>query len=225
MILTWHDVGPLFALLPASTGVCVAALFLAAKLHVDPLFQSLVGPPRADQRAIEELARHADIAKREGILSIEVAVGHSRLPLFKRAIALALDGLSPHEIKASLSSEIDAGSSQFQRIWRFASIAAYGICVLLSAAGIALIASTPSIGPSLAWAALGAFPVVVGLSVLPAVRDWLKSPLSQRVLLRMLVVEAVCQMASGADGAQVRARLGNLLPKRAPETAVRSIAA
>src|SRR5437867_1290098 len=116
--MAWLDgISGLLAVVGAAIGAVAVALILARSLRFDRFFAWLGGPGRTNSDTqIAPLVALADLAHREGVLSLEAAIAQSNDDFLIRAVSMAVDATAPDQIRRTMEAEIDsAGTGSFLR--------------------------------------------------------------------------------------------------------------
>lgn len=69
---------------------------------------AFVARPREDEEIVERLARYAEMARREGMISLDEKIDRERNPFLKKALRLALEGADPKVLATILKLEVRA---------------------------------------------------------------------------------------------------------------------
>ncbi len=176
-----------------------------------------VGDPA---ETIAELVRYAEVARREGILSLENLMGEMKDPFIVRGVKMAVDGTDPELIQAILDTELDALSDRHAQgkavLAAFAKYApAFGmIGPLLGLIFMLKSMDAPSaIGPGMAVALItplyGA--IIANLFASP-IADKLSSKDAEELLVKTIIVTGVMSIQSGDNPRVVESKLLTFLP-------------
>ena len=80
------------------------------------LAQVFVEPAQNAQFTIDLLVRYANLARREGIISLDKELGTIQQPFLRRALMLAVDGTDPQELRNIMELELDNKEEQEEKI-------------------------------------------------------------------------------------------------------------
>ena len=230
--MAWLDgISGVLAVVGAAIGAAAVALILARSLHFDRFFAWLGGPGgTGPEMQIAPLAALADLAHREGVLSLEAAVAPSNDDFLIRAVSMAVDATAPEAIRRTMETEIDsAGSGGFLRS-TFLRLARYPQAgTILGAGGLLTVLAVYGAEPGLAGRAavggLGLFFAGIGCSaIIGPIADRIAGRHAERVMIRLLQTEAVVLIRQGFDGRGVEARLRSMIPgqTRSPASLARA---
>jgi flagellar motor component MotA len=229
--VNWFEGLPeIAAVAVGASGAVAGALWAADRLPLDHPFRWLFPPAEhAPLFEIERLASLADLARREGVLSLEGHVEPAADAVLAAGIRMLIDGAAPGRIRRDLESVLDRtlavdtrrGSGRWTRVAHLAVIAAatFGlICVWRI--GIGAIRAVPAlVGLVVCYASLLAL-AFVG----PICDKAFVGVGGGRALAGLMTIEAVMLIADRADGAAVRACLTEMLPPSLRESTLRAAA-
>ncbi len=171
---------------------------------------------------IVDMVNFAEIARRDGILSLENAIQNVKDPFIISGIQMAVDGTDPDLIDQIMQSELEAledrhmdGKALFDNIGKFAP--AFGMIGTLIGLIIMLgnMADPSSIGPAMAVALLTTLygAVVANLFAMP-IADKLALRSRHEVMLKSIVIRGVMAIQSGDNPRIVEQKLKTFLPHR-----------
>ena len=178
---------------------------------------------KADAGAlITEMVNFAEVARRDGILSLENAMKDIKDPFIISGIQMAVDGTDPELIAQIMQSELEAledrhadGKALFDNIGKFAP--AFGMIGTL--VGLVQMLSNMSdpntIGPAMAVAMLTTLygALIANLIALPiAEKLALRSP--DEVMLKSIIIRGVMAIQSGDNPRIVEQKLKTFLPPK-----------
>jgi chemotaxis protein MotA len=217
--MTWFQGIP-GALIIAGAAITLAglALFAAKSLRLDRALLGMStpsGPSGADQ--VRLLAELADLAHREGVLSLEARVGQMNDDFLARGIAMAVEGAGPDEIRAAMETQIDLGAHGLVKS-AVLMMARYPQAGTIVGAGallgfMGLYAAQPQSARGAALTGLSLFFFgIAGSALIGPLADRIAAREAASILNRLLQAEAVALIRSGFDGKAVAARLSTLLP-------------
>ena len=81
--------------------------------------QVFVEPGQDAQSTIELLVKYANLARREGIISLDKELATIHEPFLRRALMLAVDGTDPQELRKIMELELDNKEEQEEKIPQF----------------------------------------------------------------------------------------------------------
>jgi len=169
---------------------------------------------------ITDLVGYAEIARRDGILSLENATRDAKDPFIRQGIQMAVDGTDPELIEQIMEGELDsiaerheAGKSVFDSYGRYAP--AFGMIGTLVGLVIMLLdMSDPSaIGAGMAVALLTTLygSMFANMFALP-IADKLGMRSSQELTRKSIVLKGVMSIQSGDNPRIVEQKLMTFLP-------------
>jgi chemotaxis protein MotA len=177
---------------------------------------------RGARALVEELVRHAETARREGILALETVAESARDPFLARALGLAVDGTDPGEIRDILSGEIDAirgrhasGQRTFEILAKYAP--AWGLIGTLVGLILMLggIRSPGQITAGMSLALVTTFyGALLANFLFGPVAEKLKERSEEEIALKEIVLRGVVAIQSGDNPRIVRQKLRSYLPPR-----------
>ncbi len=169
---------------------------------------------------IDDLVGYAEIARRDGILSLENATRDARDPFIVKGIQMAVDGTDPDLIEQIMESELEAisdrhngGKAIFDGFGRYAP--AFGMIGTLVGLVIMLMnMDDPSaIGPGMAVALLTTLygSMFANMFALP-IADKLGVRNEEELMRKMIVLRGVMSIQSGDNPRIVEQKLKTFLP-------------
>ena len=175
---------------------------------------------RDKSELIKELVHYAEVARRDGILSLENSVREMDDEFLVSGIQMAVDGTDPELIEAVLESEVDAieerhaqGKAIFDNIGRFAP--AFGmIGTLIGLVKMLANMDDPSkIGAGVAVALLTTMygALVANLIALP-IGEKLGRRSAEELMIKSIIVRGVMAIQSGDNPRVVEQKLLTFLP-------------
>lgn len=169
---------------------------------------------------ISDLVRYAEVARREGILSLENLIEEMRDPFIVRGVKMAVDGTDPELIRTIMDTELEAlmdrheqGKRLLDTIGRYAP--AFGMIGTLMGLIFMLrnLEDPSAIGPGMAvalvttlYGALVANCLANPLADKLAVRD------AEEVLIKTIIIAGVMAIQSGDNPRVVESKLLTFLP-------------
>lgn len=213
------DIVQVLSLLVVSAGIAGACIAIAWRLRLD---RFLVCRPQAEraERAVDTLAALADLAHRQGILSIEVACGSSGLPGLRRGVELLAAGRPVHEVRSALLDDLDEQVLKPRLPWRGVVLMATAVaCLGAALAAAVMLQRSGALVVPLALLASAVVPATLLLPWATRLLDGSVRSTNALIFEGMLVIEAVCLIGGGRDGETVRSALGRSLPGPQPARA------
>jgi len=176
--------------------------------------------PQSVQKLIEDMVSYAEIARRDGILSLENATKDIEDPFIVRGIQMAVDGTDPELIEAIMSSDLenlmdrhDAGKGLFEAVGKYAP--AYGMIGTLVGLVVMLknMDDPSKIGPGMAVALLTTLygALIANAFALP-LADRLGRRSGEEVMIKTLIIKGVMAIQSGDNPRTVEQKLRTFLP-------------
>ncbi len=181
---------------------------------------SVLFKARNKTELIKELVHYAEVARRDGILSLENSVREIDDEFLVSGIQMAVDGTDPELIEAVLESEVEAiedrhaqGKAIFDNIGRFAP--AFGmIGTLIGLVKMLANMDDPSkIGAGMAVALLTTMygALVANLVALP-IAEKLGRRSAEEIMIKNIIVRGVMAIQSGDNPRVVEQKLLTFLP-------------
>ena len=169
---------------------------------------------------IEDLVKYAEIARRDGILSLENAIKDANDPFIVQGIQMAVDGTDPELIEVIMNNELEAmnerhgvGKAVFDAIGKYAP--AYGMIGTLIGLVIMLMnmADPESIGPAMAVALLTTMygSIFANMFALP-IADKLGARNDEELNYKTIIIKGVMSIQSGDNPRIVEQKLKTFLP-------------
>lgn len=169
---------------------------------------------------IAELVKYAEVARREGILSLENLMGEMKDPFIVRGVKMAVDGTDPELIRAILDTELDAlsdrhGSAKavLDGVAKYAP--AFGmIGTLLGLIFMLKSMDDPSkIGPGMAVALITTlYGAMMANMFASPLADKLSAKDAEEMLVKTIIVTGVMSIQSGDNPRVVESKLLTFLP-------------
>ncbi|MCB9851314.1 MAG: motility protein A [Phycisphaerales bacterium] len=176
--------------------------------------------PRDPQELIGELVHYAEVARRDGILSLENSVREIKDDFLVTGIQMAVDGTDPELIQSILECELDSiadrhsdGKALFDNIGKYAP--AFGMIGTLI--GLVKMLSNmddpSSIGSGMAVALLTTMygALLANIFALP-VADKLAKRSAEEMLIKQIILRGVMAIQSGDNPRVVEQKLKTFLP-------------
>jgi chemotaxis protein MotA len=171
---------------------------------------------------IKDLVGYAEIARRDGILSLENVTADIEDPFIVRGIQMAVDGTDPELIEQIMVGELDsmatrhaAGRALFENLGKYAP--AFGMIGTLIGLVVMLgnMSDPDSLGPAMAVALLTTLygSLLANLVALP-LADKLGTRSRDELMLKEIVIKGVMAIQSGDNPRVVEQKLKSFLPHR-----------
>jgi chemotaxis protein MotA len=178
---------------------------------------------QAPDKLIADLVSYAEVARRDGILSLETMCKEIEDPFIVRGIQMAVDGTDPELIEQIMTTELDnlierheAGRSMLATIGKYSP--AFGMIGTLIGlvAMLANMDDPSSIGGGMAVALLTTMygAILANVLFLP-LADKLGSRSAEEVLLKTIIIKGVMSIQSGDNPRIVEQKLKTFLPPSA----------
>ena len=202
------------------------AICRAAWAQVPEVFQVQTLAPRA---RMDELVRFAMQARRNGLVSLDAELKSIADPFFRKALMLAVDGISAREIRELLELELERleeEEEQASRVWEAAGGFSPTIGILGAILGLIQVMQRlddiGAVGQGIAVAFVATLYGVgfANLLFLPMAGK-LRLRARERHLLRARTLEGVVAMVEGASPRTLREKLGTSAGERAPALVAR----
>ena len=171
-------------------------------------------------KLIEDMVHYAEIARRDGILSLENTTKDMDDGFIVRGIQMAVDGTDPELIQQIMENELEnlterhaQGKSLFEGMARYAP--AFGMIGTLVGLVIMLMnMSDPSmIGPGMAVAILTTlYGAIIANAVALPIADRLARRSGEEVLYMTIIIKGVMAIQSGDNPRVVEQKLRTFLP-------------
>lgn len=201
------------------------------KLHSIVLKSVFGAAPNLGQ-TIQDLVKYAEVARREGILSLESMIDEMRDPFIVRGVKMAVDGTDPELIRTIMETELEAlmdrhaeGKKILDTIGRYAP--AFGMIGTLMGLIFMLnnMDDPSAIGPGMAVALITTLygALIANLFANP-VGDKLASKDAEEVLLKTIIIAGVMAIQSGDNPRVVESKLLTYLPPAVRESVAKEAA-
>jgi chemotaxis protein MotA len=175
---------------------------------------------KSAQKLIDDLVAYAEIARRDGILSLENATKEAEDPFIIRGIQMAVDGTDPELIEQIMNNELEAiaqrhdnGKAVFESLGKYAP--AYGMIGTLVGLVIMLLnmADPNAIGPAMAVALITTLygSMFANMFALP-IADKLSKRSEEELVYKMIIIKGVMSIQSGDNPRIVEQKLKTFLP-------------
>ena len=193
------------------------ALFLkTGKFYTKALFHK----EQSTEKLIADLVGYAEIARRDGILSLENATKDAEDGFIVKGIQMAVDGTDPELIEQIMNNELEAiaerhdrGKGVFDAMGRYAP--AYGMIGTLVGLVVMLMNmdDPAAIGPGMALALLTTLygSMFANMFALP-IADKLGARNDEELLFKTIIIKGVMSIQSGDNPRIVEQKLKTFLP-------------
>jgi len=182
--------------------------------------KALMNKEQSVSELIDQLVGFAEIARRDGILSLENAAREVEDPFIVQGIQMAVDGTDPELIEAIMDNELEAiddrheqGKAIFDSMGKYAP--AYGMIGTLVGLVIMLMnMDDPSaIGPAMAVALITTLygSMFANMFALP-IADKLSVRNNEELLFKTIIIKGVMSIQSGDNPRIVEQKLKTFLP-------------
>ena len=183
------------------------------------LAQVFVEPAQNAQFTIDLLVRYANLARREGIISLDKELGTIQQPFLLRALMLAVDGTDPQELRNIMELELDNKEEQEEKIPQlFESAGGFAPTIGIIGAVLGLIQvmqhldKIDEVGKGIAVAFVATLYGVgaANLILLPAAGK-LKIRIRDEHIIREMTLEGVVSILEGMNPRMLEAKLRGFL--------------
>ena len=215
------NVPSLFVVFGGTLGAIIVSFPLARlfKFH-GVLLKSFFDKAADPVDTIRDLVRYAEVARREGILSLESLISEMNDPFIVRGVKMAVDGTDPELIRTIMETELEAlmdrhaeGKSILDAVGRIAP--AFGmIGTLMGLIFMLRSMDDPSkIGPSMAVALITTFYGAMFANIVAGpIAQKLAARDSEEVLIKTIIISGVMAIQSGDNPRVVESKLLTFLP-------------
>ncbi|MBI1369519.1 MAG: motility protein A [Planctomycetes bacterium] len=182
--------------------------------------KAMLHKSESTQKLITELVSYAEIARRDGILSLEAQCKEIEDPFIVRGIQMAVDGTDPELIAQIMETELEnlmerheAGKALLDTLGKYAP--AFGmIGTLVGLVAMLANMSDPSkIGGGMAVALLTTlYGAILSNVVCLPMSDKLAKRSAEEVLMKTIIIKGVMSIQSGDNPRVVEQKLKTFLP-------------
>lgn len=172
------------------------------------------------EKLIEDMVSYAEIARRDGILSLENSAKDIEDPFIVRGIQMAVDGTDPELIEQIMTNELDnlierheACKGIFDTAGKYAP--AMGMIGTLVGLVIMLknMADPSAIGPGMAVAILTTlYGALISNAICGPIGDRLAKRSAEEILFKTIIIKGVMAIQSGDNPRIVEQKLKTFLP-------------
>jgi chemotaxis protein MotA len=179
---------------------------------------------------IGEMVRYAEMARKEGLLTLEETISNVRNEFLKKGIQLIVDGTDPNLVREILEIETDymeerhkTGIRIFQQAGGFSPTMGIIGTVLGLISVLGNLSDTSKIGPSIAVAFVATFYGVFAANViwLP-VSHKLQVSTREEISARQIIIEGILSIQAGEHPRVIGEKLTSFLPPSSRPTHTRS---
>ncbi|GMV67079.1 MAG: motility protein A [Candidatus Omnitrophica bacterium] len=202
-------------------GITILSFPLPKVFNITRILRKLMYPSNQDPlKTVELFMEYSDRARKEGILVLEKIIPEIEDEFMRKAMRLAVDGIDPHVIKETLSTEISFIEERHARCaFIFENIATNGPAFAMIGTLIGMVAmlqhleDPKAVGPSMAVALLATlYGAMVGYTIGFPIVNRLKERHSEEILNKELVIEGIMAIQEGDNPRIVQQRLMAFLP-------------
>jgi chemotaxis protein MotA len=215
------DVPSALIVIGGAVGATVMSFPLARVLKIHSVvLKSVFGKVPDPVSMIKDLVKYAEVARREGILSLESMIGDMKDDFLVRGIKMAVDGTDPELIRTILDTELEAmmgrhseGKKVLDTIGKYAP--AFGmIGTLLGLIFMLGNMDDPSaIGPGMAVALITTlYGAMLSNMFTGPIADKLSIKDSEEILAKTIIIAGVMAIQSGDNPRVVESKLLTYLP-------------
>ena len=190
---------------------------IQAVKHLKDVFWNAEPVPDA---LIQNLLRYAYKARKEGMLSLDAELAKIQDPFLRESLMLAVDGVSPDELRRMMELHLDYGGEKDDLIPKvFEAAAGYSPTIGVLGAVMGLIQvmqhlqNINEVGKGIAVAFVATIYGVGAANLL--FLPWagkLKIRLREKQVIREMTLEAILAIMEGVNPRALEMRLGNFLP-------------
>jgi len=213
---------PSFAIVLGGTGAALLISFPLKKVLnlIQVTKNAFFAETQSAQKLIQDLVKYAEIARRDGILSLESMTETIQDHFIVKGIQMAVDGTDPELIEQILEGELDSlsqrhgeGRMLFETMGKYAP--AFGMIGTLIGLVIMLnhMEDTSQIGAGMAVALTTTLygAIAANLVLLP-IADKLRLRSREEMLMKEIIIKGVMSIQSGDNPRIVEQKLKTFLP-------------
>jgi chemotaxis protein MotA len=221
------DIGSIILVLGGSIGVSLASGTLAQAVNgLKVSIKAFLGGKPSDPAAVvDQLVGFADVARKEGLLSLESRLDEVEDPFLRQGLALAVDGTDPEVLREMLEIELEhTGLRHREAAGFWTTCAGFSPAMGMIGTVIGLISmlgnleDPSSLGPSMAVAFLttlwGAFLANFFFSPMASK---LRKMSNDEIAQKELVLEGILAIQAGSNPRAVAGKLVTFLPPASRE--------
>lgn len=206
-------------------GASVTVMFFAYPAKVMKSFpgvckKGFFHKPQSIEALIEDMVGYAEIARRDGILSLENSIKEVNDPFIVQGIQMAVDGTDPELIEAIMETDLenllerhDSGKGMLDTVGKYAPAMGMIGTLIGLVAMLSDLSDPQSIGAGLAVALLTTLygSIVANALALP-LADRLGRRSAEEVLYKTVIIKGVMAIQSGDNPRIVEQKLRTFLP-------------
>lgn len=220
-VMIYIDIPSVILVIGASVTIMFVC-FPAGKVKglVNVVRKAFFNKSNSIHQLIEDMVSYAEIARRDGILSLESTAKDIDDPFIVRGIQMAVDGTDPELIEQIMTSELDSlierhevGKGLFDAIGKYAP--AFGMIGTLVGlvAMLADLSDPATIGAGLAVALLTTlYGALISNAIALPIADRLEKRSNEEVLYKSIIIKGVMSIQSGDNPRIVEQKLITFLP-------------
>ena len=197
-------------------GAVVVAFPLARVLSLHKVVLTAVFGSQANPaETIKDLVKYAEVARREGILSLENLIDEMKDPFIVRGVKMAVDGTDPELIRQIMETELEAleerhiqGKKILDQMGKYAP--AFGMIGTLMGLIVMLqnMDDPSKIGPGMAVALITTlYGAIIANVATGPIADKLAANNAQEVMLKTVIIAGVMSIQSGDNPRVVESKL------------------
>jgi len=220
-IMYYVDIPSMILVIGASSAVLFFAFPMGqVKKLVGVAKKAFFHKPQSAEKLIEDMVSYAEIARRDGILSLENSAKDIEDPFIVSGIQMAVDGTDPELIEQIMESELDnlverhdSGKALFDTLGKYAP--AFGMIGTLVGLVVMLqnMDDPSKIGPGMAIALLTTmYGAIIANAIAGPIADRLAKRSAEEVLLKTIIIKGVMSIQSGDNPRVVEQKLRTFLP-------------
>ncbi len=215
------DVASIFVVFGGTTGAILMSfpLAFALKIHTVVL-KAFFGVQPDVLDTIRDLVKYAEVARREGILSLENLIEEMKDPFIVRGIKMAVDGTDPELIRTIMETELEAlmdrhtmGKKALDNVGKYAP--AFGMIGTLMGLIFMLqnMDDPAAIGPGMAVALITTmYGALIANVFAGPVGDKLAARDAEEITVKTVIIAGVMAIQSGDNPRVVESKLLTFLP-------------
>ena len=219
--MAFFDIASISVVIGGTSGAIIMCFPLEKVLKTHTIaMKAFFGKAPDAAVVITDLVRYAEVARREGILSLENLIGEMKDPFIVRGVKMAVDGTDPELIKSVMDTELESmfdrhieGKLILDTIGKFAP--AFGmIGTLMGLIFMLQNMDDPSaIGPGMAVALITTlYGAVIANCIVGPLGEKLAARNAEEVMIKTLIITGVMSIQSGDNPRVVESRLLTFLP-------------
>ena len=220
-IMMYFDPPSVMVVLGGTVAVILVAFPMSVVKKLPAIcMKSIFAKPIEPQTLITKLVEFAEIARRDGILSLESAASDVDDPFIKRGIQMAVDGTDPELIEVIMEAELDnqvmrhqQGKSLLDGLGKYAPALGMIGTLLGLIAMLANMDDPSSIGAGMSVALITTLygALIANLIFLP-MADKLALRSTEEILAKTIVIQGVMAIQSGDNPRIVEQKLQTFIP-------------